>query len=54
MYVLVCQLMVAVALPMHCAAGGSLRPDKLAVAVRSAGVDATADALGTDLADALW
>lgn len=38
----------------HCTAAGALRPDKLSVAVRSAGLDASADALGIDLADALW
>lgn len=35
-------------------AAGSLKPDKVAVAVRSAGVEDTSDALGSDLADALW
>ena len=35
------------------AAGGSLNPDKLAVAVKSSGVALTPE-LGRDLAEALW
>ncbi|KAL4451471.1 hypothetical protein ABPG75_007133 [Micractinium tetrahymenae] len=35
-------------------AGGSLHPDKVAVAVRSSGTQCSAEELGADLADALW
>lgn len=54
--------MVALIDCMHCvpsppfpaAAGGSLPPGKVVLAVRASGVEATAEALGEALADALW
>jgi hypothetical protein len=48
--------MPALLLPHCCTlAGGSLNPEKLAVAVKSCGIEVdTPEVLGQDLAEALW